>query len=96
MKIINPTIDLLGDDELEAINHSQWIDPGFLAQLHEERSLASQQRFGEMGKVASIPNIFVEKWLREGFDVYRENPKAIQKKLISEGLEHFLATNKRF
>jgi hypothetical protein len=95
VKIINPSVDLIGDDEIEAIRHIQWIDPKFLENLAEERHLSSQQRFGEIGKVASIPTIFIEKWLREGFDIWQASAAEIQKKLIREGLEHFLATDKR-
>lgn len=45
--------------------------------------------------VASIPSIFVTKWLREGFDIWTAPNKEIVKKLHLEDLTGFLATEKR-
>lgn len=36
---------------------------------------------GNMRKIASIPNIVVEKWLQEGFNAYTADPKELRKKL---------------
>ena len=58
-----------------------------------EHALADLSDDGRM-RVATIPAIFVEKWLREGFNVYREPLKEIVKKLHREGLTDFLATER--
>jgi hypothetical protein len=34
-------------------------------------------------------------WLKEGFDIFRETPRAIVRKLQKDGLEKFIATTKR-
>ena len=36
---------------------------------------------GPMHKIASIPMIVVEKWLKEGFDIYTATPQQIRRKL---------------
>ena len=38
--------------------------------------------------------VVVEQWLKQGFDVYKESPKAIIKRLRQENLEAFLTSNK--
>ena len=52
-------------------------------------------RCRDFHKVADIPAIFVEKWLREGFNVWREPLKEIIKKLHREELTDFITTEKR-
>jgi hypothetical protein len=49
-------------------------------------------------KLASIPTVVVEKWMREGFDILTDRnitPAQIVKKLKEENLDGFLATEKR-
>jgi hypothetical protein len=44
--------------------------------------------------VASIPVCLVDKWMREGYDVYQEPIRKSVAKLKHENLEYFLATAK--
>lgn len=76
------------------IRKDQEITSEFLDQLADER-LASKALSNDFHKLASIPVVVVEKWLREGFDIYREDAKAILKKLRDEDLTAFIATTKR-
>lgn len=76
------------------IRKDQHITSEFLDGLKEDR-LASKDRSSEFHKVASIPVVVVEKWMREGFDIYREDIKAIMKKLRDEDLTAFIATDKK-
>jgi len=76
------------------IRKDQEITSDFLDGLKEDR-LSSKARANEFHKVASIPVVVVEKWLREGFDIYREDLKAIMKKLRDEDLTAFIATEKK-
>lgn len=70
------------------ITTHQDIPDSFLQRL---RDIESNKRPGaEYSLAASIPVIFVEKWLREGFDIYREPLKAIEARCRREGLEKFL------
>jgi hypothetical protein len=72
----------------------QYIPDSFLDQLADDR-LNSKQRAGEFHKIAVIPTGVVEMWLKEGFDILRETPQAIIRKLHKDGLEKFIATTKR-
>lgn len=78
--------------------HDQHIPSSFLQDLADMRHNSSMKREDEYMKVASIPTVVVEKWLREGFDIMGDrniSPADIVKKLKAEGLEDFLATGKR-
>lgn len=77
-----------------AVVRTQDIPDWWLDSLKDSR-LASRERAGETHRVASIPTALVEKWQREGFDVYREPIKAIVKRLKDQGFHQFLTTEKR-
>ena len=56
----------------------------------------NNRRCGELHKVADIPAVFVELWLRrDGFDVMKEDAKSIVKKLYAENLSDFVTTSRR-
>lgn len=50
---------------------------------------------GDMERCASIPTAVVEKWMREGFDVFTAPAREIIARLRRENLEAFITTNKR-
>jgi len=52
---------------------------------------------GDFHRVASIPTVVVEKWMREGFNIWDKNVKAseIVSRLKAEHLDGFLTTTKR-
>lgn len=76
------------------VRKDQEITSDFLDQLADDR-LASKATSNDFHKIASIPVVVVEKWLREGFDVFREDARAIIKKLRDEDLTAFIATTKK-
>jgi len=93
-------IDTTYADNADGVHqkHQQHIPDSFLTNLADMRHTSSQTREGEFMKVASIPTVVVEKWMREGFDILGDRnikPADIVKKLKAEGLEDFLATSKR-
>ena len=93
-------IDTTYADNADGVHrkHQQHIPDSFLSNLADMRHNSSQTREGEFMKVASIPTVVVEKWMREGFDILGDRnikPADIVKKLKAEGLEDFLATSKR-
>lgn len=75
--------------------HSQEVSPEFLDGLKDYKAATANQKCREFHRVASIPVVFVHKWLREGFNVYTEPMKEIVKKLHAEGLTAFLTTEKK-
>lgn len=76
------------------VRKDQEITSDFLDQLADDR-LASKAPAGDFHKLASIPVVVVEKWLREGFDIYEQDAKAILQRLRDEDLTAFIATTKK-
>ena len=76
---------------------TQHLSDQFLDSLKEQRNASSQQREGEFMRVASIPTVVVEKWMREGFDILSDKNITgadIVKRLKAENLDAFLTTDK--
>jgi hypothetical protein len=79
------------------IKKQQIITDQFMDDLKDAR-FASKAPAGDFHKVASIPVAIVEKWMREGFNILADRnitAAQIMKRLRAEGLDGFLATNKR-
>ena len=74
--------------------HTQVISDDFLTGLNEQRNASKDQREGEFMRVASIPVVVVEKWMREGFDIMsgKHTAAEIVKRLKQENLDAFLTT----
>ena len=96
-------VDLVGIDtqydcDFDGVfrKHSQVISDEFLTGLKEQRNASKEKREGEYMRVASIPTVVVEKWMREGFDIMSGEHSAaeIVKRLKQENLDAFLATEK--
>ena len=73
---------------------AQNITDEYLDGLKDARIASTSTPAGEYHRIASIPVALVEKWLNEGFDVYKEGAKAILKRLRAEDLGAFITTNK--
>lgn len=71
-----------------AIERTQEIPDGFLDDLRRREE--NRNKKSELRHVASIPVAVVEKWMREGFDIYRAPGKDIIKRLHAEGLDGFI------
>lgn len=75
------------------VKKDQYISDEFLTANREAR-FESKAPSREYHRFASIPVVVVEQWLKEGFDVYKESPKAIIKRLKDQHLDAFLTSNK--
>lgn len=73
----------------------QEFDASYLEGLKWAREQDAQRRCPELWRVASIPAIFVHKWLKEGFNIYEAPLHEIVRKLHREELSEFLTTDKR-
>jgi len=96
--LINQQITFEDDsDNALVIKREQHIPQSFLDRLKTERDATEGQRMGDFHRVASIPVAVVEKWMREGFNIYDKNIKAsdVLKKLRNEQLDAFITTTKR-
>ena len=95
--LIGINTQFIQDGDTVVRKHTQEIPTQFVDQLKAERDNSSSVREGEFMKVASIPTVIVEKWMREGFNIFDKNinGKEIVKRLKAENLDAFLTTDKR-
>ena len=77
------------------LERSQAIDSRYIDSLKAERAASLSGREGNFMRVASIPVAIVDKWKREGFDVFLEPARAIVARLNAESLDDFITTNKK-
>lgn len=90
--------DIVLQDGKIAHTGSQLITDAWKAGLAEDKSNSTKKREKNFMHVASIPVIFVNKWKREGFDLLGDKNithKDVLRRLREEGLDDFIATNKR-
>lgn len=95
--LINPEIEFQNDsDNALVIKNQQHIPQSFLDRLKVARDESSANKMGDYHRVASIPVVVVEKWMREGFNIWDKNVKAAEvvARLKSENLDAFLTTTK--
>ena len=76
--------------------HTQHLSNDFMNRIKEQRDASKSRREGEFMSVAQIPTIVVEKWMREGVDIFSGEHSAaeIVKRLKRENLHAFLTTEK--
>ena len=86
-----PTFD--ADGRL-ILKREQAISQAFIDELRDFKHETGRNRTRTHHKVASIPAIFVDKFKRDGFDVFREKPKAVLAYLRAQGLEAFITTER--
>ena len=84
-------VESVGDS---AIKRSQEIPDQFFDDLAAQRLEGSETQSGEYWKVASIPAVVVEQWMREGFNIYEAPAKDIVKRLRRLGYDKLFATSK--
>jgi hypothetical protein len=87
----------VGDtDQQLVLQHSQDIPKSWRTMLAEMKKESwDNRRNTEHIRVASVPVIFIHKWLQEGFNAYVEPVQEVVKRIRREGLTEFLATEKR-
>lgn len=95
VNLVSASTDFIEDDDKLVLHHSQNISKSFLDDLTDSRNHTSGVPSGEFLRVASIPTIVVEKWMREGFNIWEASGKEIVKRLKDEDLGGFMATDKR-
>lgn len=86
--------DFIQDGENVIRKNSQFVPDEYMRSLQRSREDSMGQKEGEYMRVASIPVAVVDKWKREGFDIYQVSGKEILKKLREENLDAFITTNK--
>lgn len=95
VSLIGVQDDFLQDGDRVIRKNTQHISQAFLDDLKDARNESSGKPTGEFMRVASIPTVVVEKWMREGFNVWEASGQEIVKRLKAENLDAFLATDKK-
>jgi hypothetical protein len=94
-KLIDSDIAFDENTDGLVIQRFQEIPHSFIDKLKEERFQNTQGRVkNEMHRAASIPVAVVEKWQREGYDVFKEPIKKTLAKLKQENLDAFITSDK--
>ena len=94
-QIIDTNVRLIkgAGDEL-GVEYSQEIPDEFLQEL-QDRFVGTSDPSGEFLCAAVIPTAVVDRWLREGFNVYEEPIAKSVARLRAENLTKFITTSKR-
>lgn len=87
--------EYLQEGDRVTFKNTQEITPAFMDDLRDSRNASSETREKDFQRVASIPVVVHEQWLREGFDLYKASVKEITKRLRDQSLDYFMATDKR-
>lgn len=95
--LVDAQVNLVDGDSSSpfTIKRFQDIPQSFLDRLKEDRNESTKSKMGEFHKVASIPVAVYETWLREGYDATKEPITKTVAKLKAEGLDYFMATDRK-
>lgn len=95
MELVEKHVRYKVNSEGLLIKHEQDIPDWYLTELEDQRNASVHKRDGDMVRVASVPEVLVDKWRSEGFDIFRESAAAIVARLKAEDATKFLTTLKR-
>lgn len=93
--ILDTNVSLVknGGDDL-AVKYEQEITSEFLQDL-QDRFVGTRDATGELLCAAVIPTSIVDRWMREGFNVFEEPIAASVARLRAENMQKFITTSKR-
>lgn len=80
---------ILNDDGQDVITTQQFLSDEFFEELEQQKE-DFRFRLNGLTPVASIPEAVVNKWIREGFDVWNAPAKEIIRKLRIDGYDRFI------
>jgi hypothetical protein len=77
---------------------NQFVSDSWQVGMRDEKAESTRKREKNFMHIGSIPVIFVNKWKRQGFDIFDKNVtfKDIAARLRAENLDDFISTAKRF
>lgn len=94
MDIIDTHVRLLESGGELGVAYEQEITSEFLQEC-QDRFVGTKDPTGELLCVASIPTALVDRWMREGFNVFEEPIAASVARLKAENFGKFVLTSKR-
>lgn len=95
MEMIEKQVAFRREGDEVIVKHSQEIPDWFLTEIADARNAQDNAPMGDFCRVAVVPEETVDRWKREGFDIYKEPAQAIVSRLKAEELTAFLTTTKR-
>lgn len=93
-ELVDATVKLLDNVGDLTVERTQVISDRFKENLKREQD-NFKWRLDGFTKVASIPQAMADKWLREGFDVFKAPAQDIIRRLQLEGLDLFITAGNR-
>lgn len=96
ISIIDAQFDIEFESDGSAlIKYTQDIPQSFIDSCREKYDTSRDARAKEFHQVASVPEILVDQWRAQGFDVMKEPVRATVARLKAENLDYFLTTAKK-
>lgn len=92
--LVDPTWTLRGPEDNLYFQHDHDVSDTFLDRIKHTRTASPNTRESDFMELCEIPIGVVDEWMREGFDIYKENAKSILKRLSAENLGAFISTSK--
>jgi hypothetical protein len=95
MKINDTNVRLVrGVGDEYGVRYEQEITSEFLQEL-QDRFVGTSDPTGELLCAAVIPTAIVDRWMREGFNVFEEPVAKSVARLRAENMQKFILTSKR-
>ena len=81
-------------DDLTSFSRTQEITDDFLKRNAEARHESTLGPARDFHRIASIPTVVVDQWMRDGFNIFEASAKEIVAKLKQQDNQAFLTTRK--
>ena len=93
---IHDTSDRIHEDVSGlSIVTAQEIPSSFVSMLRQMKADSGSVKEKEFMHVGCIPAVFVHEYMKKGFNILEEPVRETCKRLIRDGLDSFVVTNKR-
>ena len=92
--VIDTNVALVGSGDDLGVQYTQTI-PDHFTQDIQDRFTGANDKTGEFLFVGSVPAAVADRWLREGYDVFREPIRNTLARLKAENMGKFVGTSKR-
>jgi hypothetical protein len=93
--LIDPEVSFGDNADGLFIHQRQVISDDFLETLKSERLAKAAVRTGELNRVASVPTLVWEIWMKQGRDPHNASARQIVAWLEREDMHAFVTTNGR-
>lgn len=92
--LIETNVSLLESGDELGVKYTQTI-PDHFTQDIQDRFTGANEATGDLLFVGSVPAAVADRWMREGYDVFREPVSKTLARLKAENMGKFVGTSKR-